>query len=133
MVGRALSITTKRRKEFKNFDQKAHNAAAAYLRSKVAHACGEITKVKSLRAIAEEFGVNYMKASRLTRPGAKTQAESNHKKGHLSDEEEQVLDLVNDIELSSQRGLPRTHKEIEEFVNYLLKQKYVWNEGKTDW
>lgn len=122
MVGRPLSKAVKRRLKFTDDDKCARKALEAYLRSKAAHARGEAPKAKSLRQVASEFNINYMKISRLSKPGAMAKAERNRSRGHLSIEEEE--ELANDIEISSKRGTPHTHQDIEDFVNHLLRNKY---------
>jgi len=122
MVGRALPEAAKRRLIFEEADHRAHKATRIYQESQEAAGRGEILKARSLRDVAEEYGVSHMKISRLLKPGAMTLAERNRSRGHLTPEEEVVL--RNDLKLSGLRGLPRTHEEIEEYVNYLLKMKH---------
>jgi hypothetical protein len=123
MPGRALPETAKRRLIVQDEDQRAHQAAKVYAAqfqdgSNREHVGG---KLKSLRKVAEEFGVHHSKVYRLYK-GGMTIAERNRSRGLLSIDEEIIL--ANDLELSAQRGKPFSHAEIEEAVNHMLMLKY---------
>jgi AraC-like DNA-binding protein len=121
MPGRALPEKVKQQLISQEHDERVHAAVAAYVESKEAFAAGKIPKKLSLRKVASNFGVSHSQVDRVYK-GGRTIAEANREdKGLLTKIEELIL--VDEIEVSAERGMPLPIPAINLAVNALLIAK----------